>query len=128
MCAGHALAAGTFLLSLCDYRMGSAEPFKSGPNETAISMLPLPVFGHELALNRLSPRFLTKALIQSEIFSSEDALEARFPDQVIEKDDLYESAKAKTLELSCLPSVAYGKMKRDTSASSLERIKQGLQV
>ena len=127
-CGGHAVAAGAFLLLSCDYRIGSAGPFKFGLNETAIGMAPLPVFGNELALNRLSPRFLTRAVIQSEMFSPEDALEAGFLDQVVEKDDLFESAKAKTLELSSLPSVAYGKMKRDTRASSLERIKQSLQV
>lgn len=125
-CAGHAVAAGAFLLLSCDYRIGSAGPFKFGLNETAIGMAPLPVFGNELALNRLSPRFLTRAVIQSEMFSPEDALEAGFLDQVVEKDDLFESAKAKTLELSSLPSVSYGKMKRDTRASSLERIKQSL--
>ena len=121
-CAGHAVAAGAFLLLSCDYRIGSAGPFKYGLNETAIGMAPLPVFGNELALNRLSPRFLSRAVIQSEMFCPEDAFEAGFLDQIVEPSDLFESARSKTLELSSLPTIAYGKMKRDIRASSLERM------
>ena len=121
-CAGHAVAAGAFLLLSCDYRIGSGGPFKYGLNETAIGMAPLPVFGSELALSRLSPRFLSRAVIQSEMFSPDDALEAGFLDQIAEANDLFEIGKSKTLELSSLPSVAYGKMKRSIRASSLERM------
>ena len=85
-------------------------------------MAPLPVFGSELALSRLSPRFLSRAVIQSEMFSPDDALEAGFLDQIAEANDLFEIGKSKTLELSSLPSVAYGKMKRSIRASSLERM------
>ena len=121
-CAGHAVAAGAFLLLSCDYRIGSKGPFKYGLNETAIGMAPLPIFGNELALKRLSPRFLSRAVIQSEMFSPEDAFEAGFLDEIAEPNDLFESAKSKTLELASLPTVAYGKMKRDIRASSLERM------
>ena len=121
-CAGHAVAAGAFLLLSCDYRIGSRGPFKYGLNETAIGMAPLPIFGNELALKRLSPRFLSRAVIQSEMFSPEDAFEAGFLDEIAEPNDLFESAKSKTLELASLPTVAYGKMKRDIRASSLERM------
>ena len=121
-CAGHAVAAGAFLLLSCDYRIGSKGPFKYGLNETAIGMAPLPIFGDELALKRLSPRFLSRAVIQSEMFSPEDAFEAGFLDEIAEPNDLFESAKSKTLELASLPTVAYGKMKRDIRASSLERM------
>ena len=121
-CAGHAVAAGAFLLLSCDYRIGSTGPFKYGLNETAIGMAPLPIFGNELALKRLSPRFLSRAVIQSEMFSPEDAFEAGFLDEIAEPNDLFESAKSKTLELASLPTVAYGKMKRDIRASSLERM------
>ena len=121
-CAGHAVAAGAFLLLSCDYRIGCRGPFKYGLNETAIGMAPLPIFGNELALKRLSPRFLSRAVIQSEMFSPEDAFEAGFLDEIAEPNDLFESAKSKTLELASLPTVAYGKMKRDIRASSLERM------
>ena len=121
-CAGHAVAAGAFLLLSCDYRIGSRGPFKYGLNETAIGMAPLPIFGNELALKRLSPRFLSRAVIQSEMFSPEDAFEAGFLDEIAEPNELFESAKSKTLELASLPTVAYGKMKRDIRASSLERM------
>ena len=121
-CAGHAVAAGAFLLLSCDYRIGSRGPFKYGLNETAIGMAPLPIFGNELALKRLSPRFLSRAVIQSEMFSPKDALEAGFLDEIAEPHDLFESAKSKTLALASLPTVAYGKMKRDIRASSLERM------
>ena len=121
-CAGHAVAAGAFLLLSCDYRIGSRGPFKYGLNETAIGMAPLPIFGNELALKRLSPRFLSRAVIQSEMFSPEDAFEAGFLDEIAEPNDLFGSAKSKTLELASLPTVAYGKMKRDIRASSLERM------
>ena len=87
----------------CDYRIGSIGPFKYGLNETAIDMAPLPVFGIELALPRLSPGFLSRAFIQSEMFSPNYALEEGFLDQIAVANDLFEIGKSKTLELSSLP-------------------------
>ena len=127
-CSGHAVAAGAFLLLSCDYRVGSSGNFKIGLNETAIGMAPLPLFGSELASNRLSQRFLTRAIIQSEMFSPEDAVEVGFLDEVVGPKDLFDSVKAKALELSSLPAVTYGKMKRHSRAATLERIKKSFKA
>ena len=66
-CTGHALAAGALLLLASDTRIGVAGAFKIGLNEVAIQ-LALPVFGTELARDRLSKRHFTSATLQAKIY------------------------------------------------------------
>lgn len=110
-CTGHAIAAGAFMLLASDTRIGTAGDFKLGLNETAISMV-LPVFGFELARTRLSKRHQTAAIVQSQLFSPNDAVDVGFLDQVVEAGEL-ESACLKVAEqLSQLPTKVYGAQKR----------------
>src|SRR5437867_3300565 len=76
---GHALAAGALLVLACDTRVGAEGSAKIGLNEVAIGMT-LPVFAVELARERLSKRYLTRASIEAEIFSPEGALAAGYLD------------------------------------------------
>ena len=124
-CSGHAVAAGAFTLLACDTRIGVAGDFKLGLNETAIGMT-LPVFGHQLAQNRLSKRHLTAAVIQSQMYSPDDAVDAGFLDAVVNADELETACVAAAEQLMALPTATYGQMKRDTRQIPLAAIKDSL--
>ncbi|GAA6186763.1 MULTISPECIES: crotonase/enoyl-CoA hydratase family protein [Alteromonadaceae] len=81
-CSGHAVAKGAFLLLSADYRIGLDGEFKIGLNEVAIGMTMHQV-GIELARNRLTPRYFNRSVINAEIFSPGQALEAGFLDLVV---------------------------------------------
>src|SRR5436190_8976729 len=78
---GHALAAGALLVLACDTRIGTPGNAKIGLNETAIG-LALPDFAIDLAGERLSKRYLTRAAIQAEIFDPDGALAAGYLDRI----------------------------------------------
>ncbi len=124
-CTGHAIAAGAFLLLSSDTRIGTEGDFKIGLNETAIGMT-LPVFGHELAANRLSKRHFTAAFIQANLYGPNEAVDAGFLDQVVAAEQLEETAIGIAAQLAELPGDAYAANKRDSRAVSLERIKASL--
>jgi len=124
-CSGHAVAAGAFTLLACDTRIGVAGDFKLGLNETAIGMT-LPVFGHQLAQNRLSKRHLTAAVIQSQMYSPDEAVDAGFLDSVVNADELETACVAAAEQLMALPTATYGQMKRDTRQIPLTAIKDSL--
>ena len=124
-CSGHAVAAGAFTLLACDTRIGVAGDFKLGLNETAIGMT-LPVFGHQLAQNRLSKRHLTAAVIQSQMYSPDEAVDAGFLDSVVNADELETACVAAAEQLMALPTATYGQMKRDTRQIPLAAIKNSL--
>lgn len=124
-CTGHAVAAGAFFLLSCDTRIGIEGDFSLGLNETAIGMT-LPVFGQQLAQNRLSKRHLTSAVIQSTMYTPTEAVDAGFLDQVVAPDALEAACIAEAKRLSELPKATYGQMKRDTRAVPLAAIEASL--
>lgn len=92
-CSGHAIAKGAFLLLSCDHRIGCLGQFKIGLNEVAIGMT-MHQAGIEIARNRLPINYLTRSVINAELFSPEDAATAGFLDTLVEPEQLLESATA----------------------------------
>lgn len=84
---GHALAAGALVLLSCDVRIASDTPGRIGLPETTIGMS-LPVFGTELARERLSKRHFTAATLLGTTYSPEEALDVGYLDQVVARADL----------------------------------------
>jgi enoyl-CoA hydratase len=91
-CNGHAIAKGAFLLLSCDYRIGSVGEFKLGLNEVAIGMT-MHQAGIEIARNRIPVNYLTRSVINAELFDPQTAVLAGFLDTVVEADKLLASAK-----------------------------------
>lgn len=83
---GHALAAGALVLLSCDVRLASDTPGKVGLPETTIGM-PLPVFGTELARDRLSPRHFTAATLLGTTYTPDEAIEVGFVDAIVPAAD-----------------------------------------
>lgn len=105
-CTGHAVAAGGFMLLSCDTRIGASGAFKIGLNETAIGMI-LPAFGLILGEARLAARYRTRALIQAELFSPDEAMAAGFLDQVTAAGQTLDQAIASAAVLGAMPGAAY---------------------
>ena len=109
-CTGHALAAGALVLLVGDTRVGAAGEFKIGLNEVAIGMQ-LPIFGVELARDRLTPSQFTPATIQARIFDPTEAVAAGYLDVVVAPDEVLPTAVAEAARLAELRTGAYAETK-----------------
>jgi enoyl-CoA hydratase len=118
---GHALAAGALLVLACDTRVGAEGPAKIGLNETAIG-LPLPVYAVELARDRLSKRYLTRASVEAEIFSPEGALAAGYLDALTGADACETTAIEEARRLGQIDARAYGSSKRTLRQATIDRV------
>ncbi len=101
VCTGHAIAQGALFLLSCDYRIGSTGTFKIGLNEVAIGMT-MPQAGIELARNRIPANYLTRSVINGELFGPEVAAIAGFIDTLVEPEKLMEKAKAVANQMASL--------------------------
>ncbi len=111
-CTGHAVAAGALLTLTGDYRIGAEGDFKIGLNETSIG-LGLPVFGRELARNRLDNRQLTQATLNATMYDPHNAIQVGFLDEVSPPDTLIDRAYEMATELKKLDAKAFAEVKAD---------------
>ncbi|MGI9294608.1 MAG: crotonase/enoyl-CoA hydratase family protein [Pseudomonadales bacterium] len=124
-CSGHGVAMGAFILLAADSRIGVDGNFRISLPETAIGM-DLPPILVALAASRLSRRHLTRATIQSEVYSPEAAIDAGFLDEVVAADALDASALAAASKLAELPGEFYAKNKLATRADALKVMQANL--
>lgn len=121
-CTGHALAAGALLLLGCDVRIGADVDAKVGLNEVAIGMV-LPDWAITIAVERLSPRQLQRAVATARVASPRDATEVGFLDEVVPADDLLDTALAHASELAAtLDAAAYAGTVRALRTPVLDRM------
>lgn len=90
-CPGHAIAKGAFLLLAADYRIGAQGAFNIGLNEVLIGMT-MHHAGIELAKDRLTKPAFQRSVINGELFSPADAVNAGFLDLVVPAEELMETA------------------------------------
>jgi enoyl-CoA hydratase len=106
VCTGHAIAKGALLLLSCDYRIGSTGAFKIGLNEVSIGMT-MPQYGIELTRNRIPVNYLTRSVINAELFDPETAAKAGFIDTLVEPGKLMETAKTIANQMATLNMTAH---------------------
>jgi enoyl-CoA hydratase len=124
---GHALAAGALVVLACDTRIAADGPAKLGLNEVAIGMT-LPVFAVELARDRLSKRYFTRAAIEAEIFSPEGALAAGYLDRIVPADQCERTAVEEARRLGQLDGHAYAGTKLALRQATIDRVMPTLQT
>lgn len=90
-CNGHAIAKGAFLLLSSDYRIGVEGDFKIGLNEVMIGMT-MHHAGIAIAKSRLSEVYLTRSVINAEIFSAKESVSAGFLDTIVPEEALLPTA------------------------------------
>ncbi len=110
-CTGHALAAGAILLLSIDHRVGADVPVKIGLNEVAIGM-GLPIFGVELARDRLTPTQFGAATMAARIYDPAGAVGAGYLDRVVPAESVVAEAIADARQLAQLKTGAYSLTKR----------------
>src|SRR5207237_7610761 len=118
---GHALAAGALLVLACDTRICGDGPAKIGLNEVAIGMT-LPVFAVELARDRLSKRYFTRAAIEAEIFSPEGALAAGYLDTIVPAGECEHTAIEEARRLGQLDAAAYAGTKLALRQATIDKV------
>jgi enoyl-CoA hydratase len=104
--SGHALAGGALVVLTGDTRIGAQGAYKIGLNEVAIG-LPVPVLAMEFARARLTPAELTRATLQAQIYTPEDAVRAGYLDAVAPADQLLAKATEEANRLAGLARSAY---------------------
>ena len=125
-CSGHAVAKGAFILLASDLRIGASGQFKFCFNEVAIGMA-LHYAGAELARQRLTPAALQRALLLSEPFDPQGAVEAGFLDMVVPADELQETTRNLAQQLTKLNFTAHYKTKMKLRQPMLERLEAAIQ-
>lgn len=122
---GHALAAGAILLMSCDVRVGTAGSAKIGLPEVSLGM-PLPVFGTELARDRLSKRHFTNATQLAAVYTPEEAVDVGFLDRVVPAEELEPTVMERAAALSALGGAGFVATRRNARAATIERIESTL--
>jgi len=126
-CPGHAVAKGAFLLLSCDYRIGTAGPFKIGLNEVAIGMT-MHHAGIELARGRIPINYLNRAVMNAEMFDPETAVLAGFLDKVVEGEQLMVEANAVAVQMNTLNMRAHHATKLKVRKEALEVMDTAIEV
>ena len=116
---GHAFTIGAVWLACCDLRIGETGRFKYGMTEVALGVgfsdWPLEPFR-----TRLKPEHFVPAILHSEIYTPETAVEAGFIDQVVPAGEALDIAFEKAEQLAKLPRKAYAATKKVMRAKSFD--------
>jgi len=121
-CNGHSLAMGVFLMLSADYVIGSRGDFKIAANEVAIG-LTMPRVAASMLRHRLKPAAFQRAVLLSEYFDVEAALNAGFFDELVDPVDLLPRAEARAGELNKLDQRAHAASKRRIRGALIRRIR-----
>lgn len=121
-CTGHAIAFGAIVLLASDVRIGADVEAKIGLNEVSIGM-PLPIFGVELARDRLSPRHFTAATNLAKLHSIHEAAEAGYLDEIVPADELHDAAVRQAAALAgYVRRTAFGLTRRTARQRTIDHI------
>lgn len=126
-CTGHALAAGGLLLLAGDTRIGTEGDFRIGLPEVAIGMT-MPVFGIELARDRLARHRFTEAVTQARIYGPADAVAVGYLDEAVPASSLLETARARAAALAALQQPAFANTKRKERKVTIDLIRGTLKA
>ena len=124
-CTGHAIAMGAIVLLASDLRIGADGPFKIGLNEVGNGMT-LPVFGVELARERLSKRHLTRAALTAELYTPSEAVDAGYLDRVVPPESLESASRAEAERLTTLDANSFAGTKRRLRGAVIDHIRGAL--
>ena len=126
-CPGHAIAKGAFLLLAADYRIGVEGPFSICLNEVQIGMT-MHHAGIELARDRLRKSAFHRSVINAEVFSPADAVDAGFLDKVVAAEELQASALAIAQLMKKLNMTAHRNTKLKVRKALLESLDQAIEA
>ena len=121
-CTGHAYAMGTFLLLCGDHRLGAqGADHRITANEVAIG-LTMPHAAVEVCRQRLTPAAFERAVLLSEVFGPEAAVDAGFLDVLVPPAELLPAAHEKATALLALDATAFAATKARTRGATLDAL------
>lgn len=120
-CNGHAIAMGSFLLLSGDYRIGVEGEFKIVANEVQIG-LTIPFSVMEICRQRLNPSHYDRAVLLSEVFQPQTAVDAGFLDQVVAREDLNSTVLLCAKQYDTLDAQAHKQSKLRTRRKMLKAL------
>tara|TARA_X000001036_G_scaffold372030_1_gene359258 strand:+ start:639 stop:1328 length:690 start_codon:yes stop_codon:yes gene_type:complete len=124
-CSGHGIALGTFLLCCCDYRVGVKGDFMIGANEMRTNMvIPIPIL--ELISHRVSASHKYRAILGAEMYSIESGVEAGLIDEVVDPENLMETAMLKAKDLATMGHPSYTLTKELLIREPLQKINNAI--
>jgi enoyl-CoA hydratase len=126
-CPGHAIAMAVFLLQSGDYRVGAAGPYKITANEVALGIT-MPHAAIEICRQRLAPAHFNRAMINAEVYSPDDAVDAGFLDRVVPPSELDRAAREVAIELGRLDQDAHAATKLAVRDQALRAIRAGIEA
>jgi enoyl-CoA hydratase len=124
---GHAIAMGAFLVLCADYRVGGTGTYRIIANEVAIG-LTMPQAAIEISRQRLNPAHFNRAMVNAELFSPDNAVEAGFLDKVVPADQVLGAAREKAVELAGLDQNAHAQTKLKTRDQALKAIRAAVEA
>jgi enoyl-CoA hydratase len=124
-CSGHGIALGTFLLCCCDYRIGVKGDFMIGANEMRTNMvIPIPIL--ELISHRVSASHKYRAILGAEMYSIENGIGAGLIDEVVDPENLMETAMLKAKDLATMGHPSYSLTKELLIREPLQKINDAI--
>ena len=124
-CSGHGIALGTFLLCCCDYRVGVKGDFMIGANEMRTNMvIPIPIL--ELINHRVSASHKYRAILGAEMYSIENGIGAGLIDEVVDAENLMETAMLKAKDLATMGHPSYTVTKELLIREPLKKINDAI--
>ena len=120
-CNGHAIAMGSFLLLSGDHRLGATGDYKVVANEVQIG-LTMPYSAIEICRQRLKQSHFDRAVLLSELYQPEAAIEAGFLDQLVPFEELNQNAALLAKQLAALDANAHRQSKARTRKTMLRRL------
>jgi enoyl-CoA hydratase/carnithine racemase len=126
-CTGHAIAMAVFLLQSGDYRVGASGPYRLTANEVTLGIT-MPRAAIEICRQRLTPAHFNRAMINAEVYSPEDAVDAGFLDRVVPPSELDSAAREVATELGQLDLDAHAATKLAARDLALRAIRAGIEA
>lgn len=120
-CTGHSIALGAFLLLCADYRIGLNGDYRIGANEVMNNMtVPLPIL--EIAKTRIPKAHWYRAMLSSEIYPIDEAIEPGYLDEIVAADRLIDATVERAQTMAALGHPYYQTTKELDQNDVLERI------
>jgi enoyl-CoA hydratase len=121
-CQGNAFPMGAFLIMSSDHRIAAEGNYRIGMNEVAIG-LTVPRFAIEIARQRLTPAYFSRAVMTAEMFGPAEAVTAGFFDRIVPASELERSAEEAAHALSTLNMAAHAATKTRARGAVIQLIR-----
>lgn len=124
---GHSYPAGLFLMLASDLRLGTQGEFAWGFNEVVIGLV-LPQYSLELARQRLTPSYYSRATINGELFGPDEALIAGFMDILCSPEETESKALAAAVQLTKINHEAHYLTKLKVRKQYIEDLRSAIEA